>query len=128
MIEMRSVCLVLVAVLAFACLHQMDARAQKVDAADPESVAAYRDDFRASAQTRCTIDVEQRILAEGKAFAAREKSVAEKFCTCSVDGVMALVPDDQVEALRMVMVEPSLKPHRQQIVADCARSVDTTSN
>ncbi len=116
------------AALAFACLHQMEARAQEVDVNDPASVKAYREGFRTGAQKNCEFQVEQRLIAEDKDFGKRERDVAEKFCTCTADGIVALIPDEQIEALKTVMVEPSLKPQRQQIVVECARSADTTSN
>jgi hypothetical protein len=118
----------LIAALAFACLHQMEARAQEVDVNDPASVRAYREGFRAGAQKRCMFDVELRLIAEGTEFGERQRNVTEKFCTCTSEGITALVGDAQIEALKTVMTEPSLKPQRQQIVVECARSADTTSN
>jgi hypothetical protein len=128
MIKARPIYPILITALAFVCLHWPEARAQDVDMTDPANIKAYRDGFRLGAHKRCMLDVEQRLTAEGKEFGAHQRNVAEKFCTCTVENISALIADDQIESLKTVMVEPSLKPQRQQIVVECARSTDTTSN
>ena len=127
MIRIRPSRPIVIAALAFACL-QAEARAQDVDLGDPANIKAYRDGFRTGAQKRCMFDVEQRLAAEGKEFGDHQRDVAEKLCACTVERISALISDEQVESLKTVMVEPSLKPQRQQIAAECARSVDTTNN
>jgi hypothetical protein len=104
------------------------AMAQEVDLSNPDNIKAYRDGFRTGVHKRCMADVEQRAAAEGKSFGERQRGVADAFCTCSVDGISALVADDQVESLKTVMTDPALKPQRQQIFADCATSAEQSTN
>ncbi len=104
------------------------AAAQEVDVSNPESVQAYRAGFRNGAYERCMADVELRLESEGKTFAAREQEVSAKFCGCSVDGIIALIADDQIAALKTVMTDPALRPQRQKIVTDCARAADEKTN
>lgn len=111
------------ALLALA-LAAAPALAQEVDAKDPASVQAYREGFRTGAYKRCLADVELRLESEGKAMDERARAVADKFCGCTTDTIMALIPDAQVEALKTVMIDPALKSQRLQIVTDCARSAD----
>ena len=102
--------------------------AQDVDPANPESVKAYRAGFRSGAYERCMADVELRLEGEGKTFGQREQDISKKFCGCSVDGIIALIADDQIAALKTVMTDPALRPQRQKIVADCARAADPNAN
>ena len=102
--------------------------AQEVDPVNPESVKAYREGLRTGAFERCMADVELRVEGEGKTFGAREQEVSRKFCGCSVDGIIALIADDQIAALKTVMTDPALRPQRQKIMADCARAADGKTN
>lgn len=102
--------------------------AQDFDASNPESVTAYREGFRVGAEKKCMADVEYRLTADGKAFGEREQGVADKFCKCSVDRIMALVGDEQIESLKTVMTDPSLKQQRRQAVAACAKSAEQNAN
>lgn len=104
------------------------AAAQEFDPANPESVKTYRAGFRNGAYERCMADVELRLEGEGKTFGQREQEVSGKFCGCSVDGIIALIADDQIAALKTVMTDPALRPQRQKIVADCARAADQNAN
>lgn len=109
-------------------LLSRSALAQDFDVNNPESVKAYREGFRIGAQKKCKADVEYRLTADGRAFGEREQAVADEFCKCSVDRIMALVSDEQIESLKTVMTDPSLKPQRQQAVAACAKSAEQGAN
>lgn len=125
----RTTDAVVVAVLALADIVAAPmVAAQEVDATTPESAEAYRAGFRKGAYERCMADVELRLESEGKTFGVRERAVSEKFCGCSVDGIIALIGDDQIDALKTVMTDPALRPQRQKIVTDCARSADQNAN
>ncbi len=104
------------------------AAAQEVDPSNPESVKSYRAGFRNGAYERCMADVELRLESEGKTFGAREQKISEKFCGCSVDGIIALIADDQIATLKTVMTDPALRPQRQKVVTDCARAADEKTN
>ncbi len=129
MTRLRTTDAVVVAILAMVGIVAAPmVAAQEVDATDPESADAYRAGFRKGAYERCMADVELRLESEGKTFGARERTVSEKFCGCSVDGIIALIGDDQIAALKTVMTDPALRPQRQKIVTDCARSADQNAN
>jgi len=130
MARSRHIDLAFMAVRVFAGLAATGsfALAQEFDPANPESVKTYRAGFRNGAYERCMADVELRLEGEGKTFGQREQEVSGKFCGCSVDGIIALIADDQIAALKTVMTDPALRPQRQKIVADCARAADQNAN